>query len=107
VARYFLPHLMCLSTSSPFWAGRKTGLKSYRSIVWRGFPRTGVPRPLRGWSEYTELVEVLTATGCIPNGSKIWWAIRPNWNYPTLEFRVRRVPGDEAVCIAAIIQAIV
>lgn len=109
VSRYFLPHLMCLSTSSPFWSGRKTGLKSYRSIVWRGFPRTGVPRPLRGWSEYTELVDVLTSTGCIPNGSKIWWDVRPNWNYPTLEFRVCDVCTrvDEAICIAAIIQAIV
>lgn len=109
VARYFLPHLMCLSTSSPFWAGRNTGLKSYRSIVWRGFPRTGVPRPLRSWSEYTELVDMLTATGCIPNGSKIWWDVRPNWSYPTLEFRVCDVCTrvDEAVCIAAIVQAIV
>src|SRR5258705_11110925 len=72
VARYFLPHLMCLSTSSPFWLGRKTGLKSYRSIVCRGFPRTGVPRPLGGWSEYTELGAVLTATGFIPKACKIW-----------------------------------
>jgi len=109
VARYFLPHLMCLSTSSPFWGGRNTGLKSYRSIVWRGFPRTGVPRALRSWSEYTELVELLTATRCIPNGSKIWWDVRPNWSYPTLEFRVCDVCTrvDEAVCIAAIVQAIV
>src|SRR5207249_8957778 len=55
VARYVLPHVLCLSTSSPFWIGRKTGLKSYRSVVFRGFPRTGVPRALRSWSEYTEL----------------------------------------------------
>jgi glutamate---cysteine ligase / carboxylate-amine ligase len=109
VARYFLPHLMCLSTSSPFWAGRNTGLKSYRSIVWRGFPRTGVPRPLRSWSEYTELVDLLASTRCIPDGSKIWWDVRPNWSYPTLEFRVCDVCTrvDEAVCIAAIVQAIV
>ncbi len=109
VARYFLPHLMCLSTSSPFWGGRNTGLKSYRSIVWRGFPRTGVPRPLRSWSEYTELVDLLASTNCIPDGSKIWWDVRPNWSYPTLEFRVCDVCTrvDEAVCIAAIVQAIV
>src|SRR5258706_10833451 len=72
VGVYFLPHLMCLSTSSPFWGGRKTGLKSYRSVVWRGFPGTGVRRPLRSWSEYTELVSQLTDTGCIPDWSKIW-----------------------------------
>ena len=109
VSRYFLPHLMCLTTSSPFWIGRKTGLKSYRSAVWRGFPRTGLPRPLRGWSDYTELLELLTSTGCIPNASKIWWDVRPNWNYPTLEFRVCDVCTrvDEAVCIAAILQAII
>jgi carboxylate-amine ligase len=109
VSRYFLPHLICLSTSSPFWVGRKTGLKSYRSVVWRGFPRTGVPRALRSWSEYSELVDKLTSTGCIPNGSKIWWDVRPNWNYPTLEFRVCDVCTrvDEAICVAAILQAIV
>ena len=109
VSRYFLPHLMCLSTSSPFWVGRKTGLKSYRSVVWRGFPRTGVPRALRAWSEYLELVNTLTSTGCIPDGSKIWWDVRPNWSYPTLEFRVCDVCTrvDEAICVAAILQAIV
>src|SRR5256886_2785332 len=109
VSRYFLPHLLCLSTSSPFWMGRSTGLKSYRSVVFRGFPRTGVPRALRSWSEYTELVEVLSRTQCIPDGSKIWWDVRPNWSYPTLEFRVCDVCTrvDEAVCVAAIIQAVV
>ena len=109
VSRYFLPHLLCLSTSSPFWMGRSTGLKSYRSVVFRGFPRTGVPRALRSWSEYTELVDVLSRTQCIPDGSKIWWDVRPNWSYPTLEFRVCDVCTrvDEAVCVAAIIQAVV
>ena len=109
VSRYFLPHLLCLSTSSPFWMGRTTGLKSYRSVVFRGFPRTGVPRALRSWSEYTELIDVLSRTQCIPDGSKIWWDVRPNWSYPTLEFRVCDVCTrvDEAVCVAAILQAIV
>jgi len=109
VARYVLPHVLCLSTSSPFWIGRKTGLKSYRSVVFRGFPRTGVPRALRSWSEYTELVDMLTRTGSIPDGSKIWWDVRPNWSYPTLEFRICDVCTrvDEAVCIAAILQAVV
>ena len=109
VSRYVLPHLLCLSTSSPFWNGRNTGLKSYRSVVFRGFPRTGVPRALRSWSEFADLVEMLTSTNCIPDGSKIWWDVRPNWSYPTLEFRVCDVCTrvDEAVCIAAILQAVV
>src|SRR5207244_551505 len=109
VARYVLPHVLCLSTSSPFWIGRKTGLKSYRSVVFRGFPRTGVPRALRSWSEYTELVDMLTRTGSIPDGSKIWYDVRPNHRYPTLEFRICDVCTrvDEAVCIAALFQAII
>ena len=109
VARYFLPHILCLSTSSPFWNGRNTGLKSYRSIVFRGFPRTGVPRIIPNWSEYASYLETLTSTGCIPNGSKIWWDVRPNWSYPTLEFRICDVCTrvDEAVAVAAILQAIV
>jgi carboxylate-amine ligase len=109
VARYFLPHLLCLSTSSPFWIGRNTGLKSYRSIVFRSFPRSGVPPILSSWSDYENYVETLTLTGCIPDGSKIWWDVRPHWKFPTLEFRVCDVCTrvDEAVCIAAILQAIV
>jgi carboxylate-amine ligase len=109
VSRYFLPHILCLSTSSPFWNGRNTGLKSYRSIVFRGFPRTGVPRIVPNWAEYAHYLETLTSTGCIPNGSKIWWDVRPNWNYPTLEFRICDVCTrvDEAVSVAAILQAIV
>ena len=109
VSRYFLPHILCLSTSSPFWNGRNTGLKSYRSIVFRGFPRTGVPRIVPNWAEYAHYLETLTTTGCIPNGSKIWWDVRPNWNYPTLEFRICDVCTrvEEAVSVAAILQAIV
>src|ERR687896_526620 len=109
VSRYFMPHVLCLSTSSPFWLGRNTGLKSYRSIVFRGFPRTGVPRIVPNWAEYAHYLETLTSTGCIPNGSKIWWDVRPNWNYPTLEFRICDVCTrvDEAVAVAAILQAIV
>ena len=109
VARYLLPHVLCLSTSSPFWQGRRTGLKSYRSIVFKNFPRTGVPPIMRSASDYTELLGALVDTGCIPNGSKIWWDARPHHAYPTLEFRVCDVCTrvDEAVCIAAILQAIV
>jgi carboxylate-amine ligase len=109
VARYFLPHVLALSTSSPFWLGRRTGLKSYRSVVFRSFPRTGIPRTLGSWSEFEDTVTALVDTGSIPNASKIWWDVRPNWNYPTLEFRVCDVCTrvDEAVCIGAIFQAII
>lgn len=109
VSRYFLPHILCLSTSSPFWMGRKTGLKSYRSIIFRSFPRTGVPRIHSSWADYQLQVDTLVRTGCIPNPSKIWWDVRPNWSYPTLEFRICDVCTrvDEAVCVAAILQAIV
>ena len=71
-ARYMMPHLLCLSTSSPFWLGRRTGLKSYRSIVFRSFPRTGIPRQLSGWGEFDSIVNTLVETGSIPNASKIW-----------------------------------
>src|SRR3954465_4762055 len=109
VARYLLPHVLCLSTSSPFWQGRNTGLKSYRSIVFKNFPRTGVPPIMRTHSEYQELLDSLVATRCVPDGSKIWWDVRPHHAYPTLEFRVLDVCTrvEEAVCLAAIIQAIV
>jgi carboxylate-amine ligase len=108
-ARYILPHILCLSTSSPFWFGRNTGLHSYRSIVFKNFPRTGVPRILNGWSDYEDLVDTLVKTRSIPNGSKIWWDVRPHHAYPTLEFRVCDVNTrvDEAVCIAAMLQAVV
>ncbi|MDF1503479.1 carboxylate-amine ligase [Roseisolibacter sp. H3M3-2] len=107
-SRYFLPHLLCLSTSSPFWIGRNTGLKSYRSSVFRGFPRTGIPTKMESWGEFEQYIETLVETGSIPNGSKIWWDVRPHYKYPTIEFRIcdacTRV--DEAVCLAAIVQAL-
>ncbi len=109
VARYMVPHVLCLSTSSPFWMGRATGLKSYRSVIFRNFPRTGIPPILNSWHDYSELLESLMKTKSVPNGSKIWWDLRPNWSYPTLEFRICDVCTrvDEAVCIAAILQAII
>ena len=109
VSRYLLPHVLCLSTSSPFWMGRNTGLKSYRSVIFRNFPRTGVPPVMHSYGEYNTLIESLVKTGCIPNGSKIWWDVRPHHSYPTLEFRVCDVCTrvDEAVCIGAILQAII
>jgi carboxylate-amine ligase len=109
VVRYLLPHMLCLASSSPFWMGRNTGLKSYRSIIFRNFPRSGIPRVFQSWSDFTYLVDTLVATKSIPDGSKIWWDVRPNWSYPTLEFRVCDVCTrvEEAVCIAAIFQAII
>lgn len=109
VSRYLMPHVLALSTSSPFWMGRNTGLKSYRSIVFRSFPRTGIPRSLSGWDEFEGVVNTLVDTKSIPNASKIWWDVRPSWSYPTLEFRICDVCTrvDEAVCIAAIFQAII
>jgi carboxylate-amine ligase len=108
-ARYVLPHILCLSTSSPFWFGRNTGLHSYRSIVFKNFPRTGVPRVFNGWSEYANVVDTLVETRSIPDGSKIWWDVRPHHLYPTLEFRVCDVNTrvDEAICVAAMLQAVV
>ena len=109
VIRYLLPHMLCLSSSSPFWMGRNTGLKSYRSIIFRNFPRSGIPRTFTSWSDYQYFVDTLVATNTIPDGTKIWWDVRPNWSYPTLEFRICDVCTrvEEAVCIAAIFQAII
>jgi carboxylate-amine ligase len=109
VIRYLLPHLLCLSTSSPFWMGRQTGLKSYRSIIFRHFPRSGMPRVFQSWADYTYLLDTLVQTHSVPDSTKIWWDVRPNGRYPTLEIRICDVCTrvDEAVCIAAILQAVV
>ncbi|MGL4555463.1 MAG: carboxylate-amine ligase [Gemmataceae bacterium] len=109
VARYFVPHILCLSASSPFWVGRNTGLQSYRSIIFRHFPRSGIPPLFGSWGELNNLVDTLVKTHCIPDGTKLWWDVRPSWKFPTLEFRVCDVCTriDEAVCIAAIFQALI
>ena len=108
-ARYFLPHLLALSTSSPFWHGRETGLKSYRSIVFENLPRTGPPPEFKSWAEYERFIATLISTGCIDEPTKIWWDIRPHPKFPTLEFRVFDICTklDEAVCLAALILGIV
>ena len=107
-ARYFLPHLLALSTSSPFWMGRNTGLKSYRSIVWSRFPRTGIPPELGSYDEYEHYVNMLVKTGSIDNGKKIWWDLRAHPSFPTLEFRVCDMTTklEETICLAALMQAI-
>jgi carboxylate-amine ligase len=107
--RYFLPHLLAFSTSSPFWMGRNTGLKSFRTTVFRRFPRTGVPDEFESWSAYEEYISLLTKLHCIDNAKKIWWDVRPHPTFGTLEFRVCDVATrvEEAVAIAALTQAIV
>jgi glutamate---cysteine ligase / carboxylate-amine ligase len=109
MARYFLPHLLALSTSSPFWAGRDTGLKSYRTTVFRRFPRTGIPDQFASWSEYEDYVALLVHLRCIDNAKKIWWDVRPHPSFGTLEFRICDVATrvEEAIAIAALTQAIV
>ena len=107
-ARYFLPHLLALSTNSPFWLGRNSGLKSFRTKVFDRFPRTGVPPYFESPAEFDEFVRVLVKTGCIDNGKKIWWDVRPHPFFETIEFRVCDVPMrlEETVTLAALVQAI-
>ncbi len=109
VARYMMPHLLALSTSSPFWEGRNTGLKSYRSVIFRRFPRTGIPNTFASAADYDNYINTLVRTNSIPDGSKIWWDARPHHKFPTLEFRVCDLCTtiEEALCIAAILQALV
>jgi len=107
--RYFLPHLLALSTSSPFWMGRDTGLKSYRTTIFRRFPRTGVPDHFGSWSDYENYVRLLVDLHCIDDAKKIWWDVRPHPTFGTLEFRVCDVPTrpEVAVMIGALIQAVI
>ncbi len=106
--RYFLPHVFALSTSSPFWIGRNTGMKSYRSEVFKQFPRTGIPDFFRSWNEYQRYLDLLIKTGCIDDGKKIWWDVRPHPFYPTLEYRICDICPrlEDAITIAALLQAI-
>jgi glutamate---cysteine ligase / carboxylate-amine ligase len=108
-ARYFLPHVLAISTSSPFWLGRNTGLKSFRSEIFKQFPRTDVPDYFTSAGEFDNFVKLLIKTNCIDNGRKIWWDVRPHPFFPTLEFRVCDLPSrvDETIAIAALFQAIV
>ncbi len=109
VARYFLPHLYALSTNSPFWEGRDTGFKSFRSKIFDKFPRTGIPPYFGSVPEYDDFVNLLVKTNCIDNGKKIWWDIRLHPFYPTVEFRVcdMIMTVDEVMCVAALMQCII
>jgi carboxylate-amine ligase len=106
-ARYFVPHILALSTNSPFWLGMNTGLKSYRCKVFDKFPRTNIPDYFPSWSEYENFIKLLIKTGCIDNAKKIWWDIRPHPFFNTIEFRVCDIPMrvDETIALAALIQA--
>jgi carboxylate-amine ligase len=108
-ARYFLPHVLALTTSSPFWLGINTGLKSYRSEVFKKFPRTDIPDHFDSYASFQRYVKLLLDTNCITNPRKIWWDVRPHPVFETLEFRVCDIPTrvDDTIAIAALFQAIV
>ncbi len=108
-ARYFVPHVLALSTNSPFWVGRNTGFKSYRVKVFDRFPRTGIPDYFNSLAEYENFLKILVKTHCIDDAKKIWWDIRLHPYFDTLEFRVCDIPmrAEETLCIAAIFQSIV
>jgi carboxylate-amine ligase len=101
---YFLPHLLALSTSSPFWGGEDTGLKSYRIAVFDEMPRTGLPELFESWGEFQRHLAVLVRAGLIEDGSKLWWDIRPSLRFPTLEMRIPDVCTrlDDGIAIAAL-----
>jgi carboxylate-amine ligase len=105
--RYFLPHLLALSTNSPFWLGMNTGLKSYRTKVFDRFPRTNIPDTFSSWGEFDNFVNLLIRTNSIDNAKRIWWDIRPHPFFATLEVRICDLPMrvDETLAIAALIQA--
>jgi carboxylate-amine ligase len=105
--RYFLPHILALSTNSPFWLGMNSGFKSYRAKVFERFPRTNLPDHYESYSEFENYVNLLIKTGCIDNAKKIWWDIRPHPFFDTIEVRICDIPlrVEETVALAALIQA--
>jgi carboxylate-amine ligase len=107
-ARYFLPHIYALSTNSPFWEGRKTGYKSFRTKVFDKFPRTGIPDYFESIEAYDRYVNLLIKTNCIDNAKKIWWDLRVHPFFNTVEFRICDVPMtiEETIAIAALFQGV-
>ncbi len=105
--RYFLPHILALSTNSPFWRGSNSGLKSYRAKVFDKFPRTNIPDSFASYAEFEQYVNLLVKTNCMDNGKKIWWDIRPHPFFNTVEVRICDIPlrAEESLAIAALIQA--
>lgn len=106
--RYFLPHIYALSTNSPFWEGRSTGYKSFRTKVFDKFPRTGIPETFESIEAYDKYIKLLVKTNCIDNAKKIWWDLRVHPFFNTVEFRICDVPMtvDETIAIAALFQGI-
>ncbi|MBT8107209.1 MAG: carboxylate-amine ligase [Gammaproteobacteria bacterium] len=102
---YFLPHLLALSCSSPFWLGQNTGLKSYRLTIFDALPRTGVPERFASWAEYVRHVSILQNAGLIEDSTRIWWDLRPSGRFPTLETRIMDVCTriDDAIALAALL----
>jgi carboxylate-amine ligase len=105
---YFLPHLLALSCSSPFWLGQDTGLKSYRLTIFDALPRTGVPERFASWAEYGRHVSILTDAGLIDDSTRIWWDLRPSGRFPTLETRIMDVCTrlDDTIALTALVQCI-
>ncbi len=108
-ARYFLPHIFALSTNSPFWEGRNTGFKSFRTKVFDKFPRTGIPDEFSSAAQYDDYIKLLIKTNCIDNAKKVWWDIRLHPFFNTIEFRICDIPMriEETITLAAIMQAII
>jgi carboxylate-amine ligase len=106
--RYFLPHILALSTSSPFWLGRASGLKSTRSEIFKRFPRTGIPGYFESYTAFQAYVDLLVKTGCIDNAKKIWWDVRAHPFFDTVEIRVCDMTTriDDTIALAALIQAL-
>jgi carboxylate-amine ligase len=106
---YFLPHLLALSCSSPFWEGERTGLMSFRLMIFNGVPRTGLPEQFSSWGEYRRHTDILVETGIIADTSRIWWDLRPSVRYPTLETRVMDccTTLEDALSLAALNQCLV
>ncbi|MBA3323955.1 MAG: carboxylate-amine ligase [Rhodobacteraceae bacterium] len=105
---YFMPHLLALSTSSPFWEGHDTGLKAFRPIIIGDLPRSGLPETFESWNDWTEMLDDLAATGMVTDPSKIWWDLRPSARHPTLEIRICDICtwAEDGLTIAALYQSI-
>jgi carboxylate-amine ligase len=107
--RTWLPHLLAISSNSPFWADRYSGTKSYRAVVWKRFPRSGIPDTFSSMNDFDNYVEHLIRTGCIDNGKRIWWDVRPHAFFNTIEFRICDMPAtiEDTMGIVALCQALV
>jgi len=105
---YFMPHLLALSTSSPFWEGHDTGLKAFRPIIIGDLPRSGLPEIFESWNDWNEMLEILADTGMVKDATRIWWDIRPSGKHPTLEIRICDICtwSEDGLTIAALYQSI-